>query len=251
MGMYYVYELAFPDHTFKYGATNYPKEKLWNPHLKTFKFGARGVQDKIDEVGWENVKFTVLAEGLSKEEANRLQMNKSYHNRKAGTDCTEKNLPQGNWYSVYTFTFPDGTKFVGLTYQYIGVGVSSLYSDAWGDSGNGFNGKNDVLYRKIKEVGWQNIQKNVLATNLSKKEAYALRAKYRAKYMNAGLWFSPRRRALQAEEMIQLVQEAISKRLDQEMERAIDDKSRRVLEFVKVDVLPECLTDLWHELAKK
>ena len=35
MGMYYVYELAFPDHTFKYGATNYPKEKLWNPHLKT------------------------------------------------------------------------------------------------------------------------------------------------------------------------------------------------------------------------
>lgn len=251
MNDYYVYELAFPDGTFKYGATRTPKEQLWNEAQQRFKYGSHGVQEKIEECGWENVKFTVLVGNQSKEDARKIQMRMSWRSKSKGSNYLVQNNRVGRMYSVYTFTFPDRTKFVGLTYQHIGVGVSSLWSDAWGFKGNGFNGNNDALYRKIQACGWEMIQKNVLAEKLSKEEAYALRREYREKYMREGLWFNARKKKPTAVEMLQEIQEVLTDRLDREIENAVDEVSKSTLEYVKDEVLVECLTDVWDRLEKK
>lgn len=62
-------------------------------------------------------------------------------------------------YCVYEFTFPDGKKYYGHT-----VSPEARWK-------NGNNYKTQKVGEAIQEVGWDNVQKKILAENLTKETA--------------------------------------------------------------------------------
>jgi len=141
-------------------------------------------------------------------------------------------------YTVYSFKFPDGTRFVGLTNQPFGR--------LTGVSGRSMKGQNDALHAKVQEVGWENIQWNVLAENLSKEEAYAMRNKYRTQYMNQGIWFKPRKRRLPATEILSMYEKELYRRIDARYQKANIDEID-VLDWLR-DEIPEVTVEVYHQI---
>lgn len=72
-------------------------------------------------------------------------------------------------YSVYKLTLPDGRAYIGMT------GVDKLYK-RW-QYGSGYS-KNKRLYNEILNIGWKNIQKEVLAQVEAKEAATQLEIYY-------------------------------------------------------------------------
>ena len=64
-----------------------------------------------------------------------------------------------NNYLVYEFTFPDGEKYYGRTYN----------TDARWKNGRGY--KTQKVGKAIEECGWENVQKKIIAENLTKENA--------------------------------------------------------------------------------
>lgn len=73
----------------------------------------------------------------------------------------------GKTYSVYKFTFPNGKIYIGQTGQRV--------QNRW-NYGTGY--KNQDVYEPIKEYGWDNVKKEILAEDISKKEAGILERYY-------------------------------------------------------------------------
>lgn len=61
---------------------------------------------------------------------------------------------QNNSYLVYEFTFPNGKKYYGHTYN----------ADARWQNGSGY--KTQKVGKAIEEFGWDNVQKRIIAENL-------------------------------------------------------------------------------------
>ena len=74
-------------------------------------------------------------------------------------------------YSVYIHNFPNGKKYVGLTYQ--------LPERRW-NNGNGY--KNQYVYNAIMEFGWDNVEHTVVQKDLSAHEASILEQELIEKY---------------------------------------------------------------------
>lgn len=74
-------------------------------------------------------------------------------------------------YSVYIHDFPNGKKYVGLTYQ--------LPERRW-NNGNGY--KNQYVYNAIMEFGWDNVEHTVVQRDLSAHEASILEQELIEKY---------------------------------------------------------------------
>ena len=68
-----------------------------------------------------------------------------------------------NNYSVYELVFPNGKRYIGLTGQ--------KPEDRW-QGGSGYCGQ--FVYKAIKKYGWDNIQHNIISTNLSQNQAARL-----------------------------------------------------------------------------
>lgn len=64
-------------------------------------------------------------------------------------------------YKIYKFTFPNGKCYIGQTKQTL--------NQRWGTEGRGYQGQR--VYEAIKEFGWDNIKKELLASDLSSNEA--------------------------------------------------------------------------------
>ena len=64
-----------------------------------------------------------------------------------------------NNYLVYELSFPDGKKYYGRTYN----------TDARWQRGYGY--KTQKVGKAIEEVGWENVQKRIIAENLTKENA--------------------------------------------------------------------------------
>ena len=62
-------------------------------------------------------------------------------------------------YIVYELTFPDGKKYYGRTYNL----------DARWQNGYGY--KTQKVGKAIQQYGWENVQKRIIAENLTKKNA--------------------------------------------------------------------------------
>lgn len=66
---------------------------------------------------------------------------------------------QNNSYLVYEFTFPNGKKYYGHTYN----------TDARWQNGCGY--KTQKVGKAIEEFGWENVQKRIIAENLPQENA--------------------------------------------------------------------------------
>ena len=66
-----------------------------------------------------------------------------------------------NNYSVYEHVFPNGKRYIGMTKN---------ISQRWGNGGTGYSG-NKQMMKDIEKYGWENIQHNIIADNLSRREA--------------------------------------------------------------------------------
>ena len=64
-----------------------------------------------------------------------------------------------NNYLVYEFTFPDGKKYYGRTYN---------TNSRW-QNGKGY--RTQKVGKAIEECGWENVQKRIIAENLTKENA--------------------------------------------------------------------------------
>ena len=62
-------------------------------------------------------------------------------------------------YCVYEFTFPNGKKYYGMTINVIG---------RWQD-GRGY--RTQLVGKAIEEFGWENVEKKIIAENLTKQNA--------------------------------------------------------------------------------
>ena len=67
-------------------------------------------------------------------------------------------------YSVYEHIFPNGKRYIGLTSQDV--------KNRWGI--NGYNYKTQFVYNAILNYGWDNIEHNIVAENLSQESANEL-----------------------------------------------------------------------------
>ena len=65
-------------------------------------------------------------------------------------------------YSVYEFTFPDGKKYYG----------STINPEIRWKNGDGY--KTQLVGKAIKEFGWENVEKKIIAENLTKDNAQML-----------------------------------------------------------------------------
>ena len=74
---------------------------------------------------------------------------------------SEQAQEYGNIYKVYVLTFPNGKRYVGMTRQDIKV--------RW-HGGSGYKNAK-TLYQAILEAKWENVQKEIVADNLSSIEA--------------------------------------------------------------------------------
>lgn len=63
-------------------------------------------------------------------------------------------------FSVYEFTFPNGKKYYG----------SSINPESRWKHGEGYN--TQPVGKAIKEFGWENVEKRIIAENLTKQNAY-------------------------------------------------------------------------------
>lgn len=72
-----------------------------------------------------------------------------------------KQYPSSNKYCVYEHLFPNGKRYIGITHI--------KPERRWGN--NGSNYKQQFMANAIKKYGWNNIEHNILAKNLSKNEA--------------------------------------------------------------------------------
>ena len=62
-------------------------------------------------------------------------------------------------YSVYELTFPNGKKYYGM----------SINPEARWNGGDGY--KTQIVGKAIREFGWSNVEKRIIAQNLSKENA--------------------------------------------------------------------------------
>ena len=76
-------------------------------------------------------------------------------------------------YKVYCHTLPNNKKYIGLT-------SCKSCSDRW-RSGYGYKNQ-PYFYNAIKKYGWKNIKHEIIAENLTAKQAQALEQKLIAKY---------------------------------------------------------------------
>ena len=67
--MYTVYSLKFPDGTRFVGLTNRPFSTVVGWKGRSLKGQNTALHDKVQEFGWENVQWNVLAENLDKDTA--------------------------------------------------------------------------------------------------------------------------------------------------------------------------------------
>lgn len=65
-------------------------------------------------------------------------------------------------YSVYEFTFPNGKKYYG----------STINPEMRWKKGDGY--KTQLVGKAIKEFGWENVEKKIIAENLTKENALAI-----------------------------------------------------------------------------
>lgn len=70
-------------------------------------------------------------------------------------------IPNNKKYSVYEHIFPNGKRYIGIT--------SRKPSIRWGKNGNGYT--QQYIRNAIIKYGWENIQHNILYTNLNKEDA--------------------------------------------------------------------------------
>lgn len=75
-------------------------------------------------------------------------------------------------WTLYEIIFPNKMAYVGITSQKL--------LDRWGYNGNGY--KTQPVYKAICEFGWDNLEKNIIASDLDKKTARELETKYINKY---------------------------------------------------------------------
>lgn len=144
-------------------------------------------------------------------------------------------------YNVYSFLFPDGTRFVGLA-----SGESMKY---WGRKGTGFRTMNPPLYEKIQECGWESIQWNILLETESKEDAYAIRNQYRKKYKDAGIWFKERSSNKNVvEEVLHDFVAEMTAKLDATYayEWTLGDVTKDTIK----DMLLDCQSDVYHKHVK-
>ena len=142
-------------------------------------------------------------------------------------------------YSVYIFNFPDGTKFCGVTKQDVRT--------AWGVKGKGLKSTNPALYKKIQECGWDNLQWDVVAENVSKDVAYRWRNERREKYMEQGIWFKERKQILSPEEVLNVFEREMRNRLNS-LEYAPSEFWVKVVQDIQNELLPEVTAEVWHLL---
>lgn len=76
-------------------------------------------------------------------------------------------------YYVYCLTFPDGKRYVGMTYD---------VEKRW-NNGNGYHCSH--FFDEIKRVGWHNIKKEILYSNLSIQEAEEIERAVIAEFQTA------------------------------------------------------------------
>lgn len=78
-------------------------------------------------------------------------------------DAQENSLeiPEGK-YCVYEFTFPNGKKYYGHTFS-----IESRWQ-------NGYGYKKQKVGEAIEEFGWENVEKKIIAENLTKSNAQML-----------------------------------------------------------------------------
>lgn len=84
---------------------------------------------------------------------------------------TEEN--KNNW-SVYEHVFPNGKRYIGITSR-------KNAKERWGSNGVGYKIQ-PVMWRAIQKYGWNNIEHNVLYTELSIEEAAKLEKELIQKY---------------------------------------------------------------------
>jgi len=94
----------------------------------------------------------------------RMEMNIKYHGNK-------EVITMENTYSIYKFTFSDGKVYIGQT--------SGLVEDRW-KGGEGYKGQD--VYVPIILDGWENVQKEILHTDLTSEQADKLEKHYIQKY---------------------------------------------------------------------
>lgn len=70
-------------------------------------------------------------------------------------------------WTVYMHTCPNNKKYIGIT--------SKNVEDRW-KNGSGYNGQ--YFDKAIKEFGWDNIEHEIIATNLTEEEAYEVEEKF-------------------------------------------------------------------------
>lgn len=74
---------------------------------------------------------------------------------------------------VYEHVFPNGKRYIGIT--------SKRPKARW-QNGQGYMNKNNPMYRAIQKYGWDNIEHNILFTNLTQIEACEIEQELIAKY---------------------------------------------------------------------
>lgn len=85
-------------------------------------------------------------------------------------------MSDGNYYTVYEHIFPNRKRYIGTTKQNV--------NQRW-KNGNGYKTQKK-MYSAIIEYGWNNIEHNIIAENLSKEKASQLERELIDKYNTAG-----------------------------------------------------------------
>lgn len=80
-----------------------------------------------------------------------------------------------NSFTVYLHRTPSNKVYVGMTQKSV--------KQRWGTNGNGYKTQ-QLFWRAIQKYGWENIQHEIIADNLSKEEACELETALIAKYQS-------------------------------------------------------------------
>ena len=77
-----------------------------------------------------------------------------------------------NNYTVYEHLFPNGKRYIGIT--------KLPPKERWEKNGNGY--KTQSVFRAITKYGWDNIEHNIISTNLSYEDACNMEVELIKKY---------------------------------------------------------------------
>lgn len=109
----------------------------------------------------------LLKKGYLKKEEDKIESYLFYP-----FSCSSKEERDENIWTVYMLTFPDDTKYVGIT--------SKEPAFRWGPEGRNY--RNMTVYEPIEKWGWENVKHEILCSNLSEKEARIRERLYIEKY---------------------------------------------------------------------